>query len=120
MKNLARSPFMFFLGIMSFSLLWQGCAAVEKTPDSWVGRNQSELISSWGAPAVTMPDGKGGSALTYEEYFHVAEVPGRVEAIGGTDVVHTKPKEIGYVEMTIFHVDEKGYIYQWEKRKRQR
>ena len=120
MKNLAKSSVMLFLGIILLSLMVPGCASVEKKPDSLIGSHQSDLIASWGTPTRTNPDGKGGSILTYEEYFHVAEIPGRVEAIGGTDVVRTKPKEIGYIKSTIFHVNEKGYIYRWEQQQKQR
>jgi len=96
MKQMRILIFLFLL----FSAL--GCAttpfAVTKEMRSWEGRSRSELISSYGSPAYTEPDGKGGTIFVYK--YRRVDPPGRITAMG-------------YDAIRKYYIDSKGTIYAW-------
>ena len=72
--------------------------------DSWKGSHQSELIaSSWGPPARTTPDGKGGTVLIYEKY----------QTVHTGDSRYSHYKKIIHVGTRMFYVNKDGIIYSW-------
>jgi hypothetical protein len=126
MRHSVKSSALLFFSVISFSLLVEACAFIERDVElnPWVGSHKSYLIASWGAPAKTTVDGKGGAILIYEgEYIRVyiekAEIYGNVyyfyyARFGG--IYYVREIDHSYRRQTRFYVDEKGYIYKWETR----
>ncbi|PIP76187.1 MAG: hypothetical protein COW85_15435 [Ignavibacteria bacterium CG22_combo_CG10-13_8_21_14_all_37_15] len=59
-----------FITLTLAILTSSGCYTVNTLKDqlqNWMGRTETELIHSWGAPSRDYPDGKGGKILIYNE-----------------------------------------------------
>jgi hypothetical protein len=88
-----------------------GCAsardAVDKEMASWVGHNQEELITKWGPPRQTMPDGSGGTIWVY----YMQHIPGVLGAIALPPVQVDPSHE--YCCTRMFYVRDNGTIYAW-------
>ena len=81
--------------------------------DSWVGHYQSELITSWGPPTKTVPDGKGGNIIIYESLKGTWANVKDKRIVGGAHYP-TGPRQPGYAATRTFYVNEKGIIYSWK------
>ncbi len=61
----------FLFIVLTFTMLSvSGCFSNNMLRDqlqSWIGRTESELIHSWGAPSRDYTDGKRGKILIYNE-----------------------------------------------------
>lgn len=63
-----------FCSFIVISILTTGCFSSRLTPsliessltEKYVGQSSDVIISTWGAPIRTSPDGKGGTILVYE------------------------------------------------------
>jgi len=62
-KGLLRVP----VGVMTlgFSEIWH---SRERTMESWLGGNVSDLVMSWGPPTQIFSDGMGNNILVYTEH----------------------------------------------------
>ena len=58
-----------------------GCALVDSKMKAWVGKHESELIASWGAPTYVHEDGRGGTLLVYE-HVETYTTPGHSTTTG--------------------------------------
>ena len=124
MRHSVKSSALLIFSVISFSLLVEGCAFIQRDIElnPWVGSHKSYLIASWGTPANTTVDGKGGAILIYQgEYIRMyvekAEIYGGgiyYGRYGG--IYHVREIDHSYTRLTRFYVDEKGYIYKWETR----
>ena len=79
----------------------------------WVGHYQSELIAFWGPPTKVVPDGTGGSIITYESLKGSWGNEKDKPIVGGTHYP-AGPRQHGYAATRIFYVNEKGIIYSWK------
>jgi hypothetical protein len=100
--------------VFAIALFLPSCASsVNKVMDSWIGSHQSDLIASWGPPARTASDGKGGTILIYEQYVDLGQKAGRATVDSGGNVRYTAPESRGYTQTRMFYVNDRGIIYHW-------
>jgi len=104
-------------------MLLNGCAAaaasIDKTMESWVGRNANDLVPSWGPPQQVVDDGQGGRILIYT--YTASGYPAvNYNAYGGTYNVYgagqdqyDSPRTSGYATSRTFWVDSNNRIYKW-------
>jgi len=57
------------LAILLITLVVSGCTTTESVMKSWIGYNESELVSSWGAPKASIDTRDGYRVLTWENYW---------------------------------------------------
>jgi hypothetical protein len=103
-------------------IFFSGCGyrakkAINKEMQSWVGRHQSELITSWGQPNNTDIDGQGGTILIYSQFVDLGYDPGHPSDPFGR-YSFKAPRQKGYYKMRMFFINPDGYIYnyKWEGR----
>ena len=129
--------------ILGFALaLLTGCNTAEKMNNamsSWVGGNVNDLIASWGPPAGTLSDGKGGQILiydqsgnvvlpgtsyttanytgtangTYNQYGNYGTVHANAYGTGYSTTTYNPPQNIHINRKRMFWVDSSGTIYRW-------
>jgi hypothetical protein len=80
-----------------------------KIMNSWLGRDKSELIQSWGPPSSYDSDGKGGEILTYRSQPITIQLPYMFGRGKYGNTVFSKT----VIKYRQFYVNEKGIIYYW-------
>jgi hypothetical protein len=81
--------------LLATVIIGSGCATqVSKVMDSWIGKHEADLISSWGQPSIRTSDGQGGKVLLY-----------------GNVAYSAAPQQNGYQRTRMFYVDPDGRIY---------
>lgn len=90
-KGFARVPVgIFTLGI---SEAWH---ARERMMESWLGKNETDLLMAWGPPSAVYSDGAGGKILTYAEQ--------RTYVSPGYATTHTTGSATGYTSGNITNI----------------
>jgi hypothetical protein len=56
-----------FVGPFVCALLVVACTTTESVMKSWVGRQESDLVSQWGAPNAAIDTRDGARILTWEQ-----------------------------------------------------
>ena len=101
-----------------------GCAReINKTLDSWVGHDYSELFASWGPPQQVFSDGSGGQIFVYAynrswvqpgratTYYNATDYGGYI--YGSATTVYSPAYVQGYTAYRMFWADDDGTIYSW-------
>ena len=117
----------FFLLLLLAIAALAGCASINETMQSWMGRHQSDLIASWGPPQQVMDDGQGGKIFVYtatRSYTSpgtaTTTVSGSAYAYGNTAygtgtryTTYNPPQSHSYDAHRMFWIDPNGKIYRW-------
>jgi len=112
--------------ILILILALTGCAHMNAVMESWRNHHYSELLTTWGPPQQVFDDGQGGRIFVYIESVQWVS-PGKSETYGtgfatGYDdliwgsarsqTIYTPPRVHNYTKYQMFHINQKGYIYQ--------
>jgi hypothetical protein len=57
------------LTALLIAVVLSGCTTTESAMNSWKGHDESELVSSWGAPTASIDTRNGYRVLTWEDYW---------------------------------------------------
>ena len=115
------------LSLLLIMVILAGCASINKTMESWMGHDQSDLIANWGPPQQVMDDGRGGKIFVYTTTrSHTApgsstttvtgSAYGYGDTVYGTATGHTTynpPRTTSYNAYRMFWIDQTGRIYRW-------
>ena len=58
---------LFFIAVFVASI--SGCATTKSGMESWVGHQESDVVSEWGAPTSAIDTRDGKRILTWESYW---------------------------------------------------
>ncbi len=83
----------------------------ERELRSWLGRHESDLMASWGAPARIETDGNGGRVLVYSVGDTRPEESVNVHPPADTLRTRVEPRPSD--EERRFWVSREGFIYAW-------
>jgi len=97
------------LSVIAFS----SCSGPSEVMQSWVGHHISDLYLSWGPPSSTMPDGQGGTIISYYYNRNFGQVPGTARQNYDGSISYTAPTNINYQASRHFYSNSQGIIYSW-------
>jgi hypothetical protein len=79
---------------------------LNKTMQSWIGHNKSELLTSWGTPTTVFPNGDGKEIFVYQ---WTGQTSGYVHKTSNMSAYIEAPRQ--YTIKREFFIDENGTIY---------